>query len=182
LLLRLREPTAGTIAFDGVSHWDFSPESFHRAVALVEQEPFMFNCSIADNVAYGASWVTRADIEAAIQKVQLADVVQRLPEGYDTVLGERGATLSGGQRQRLAIARAIVRNPALLVLDEPTSALDSVTEKEVVAAIDAASAGRTTIIITHRPSTVEHATRVVRLARGGVEGVDVREPASLEVG
>jgi ABC-type multidrug transport system fused ATPase/permease subunit len=182
LLLRLREPTAGTIAFDGVSHWDFSPESFHRGVALVEQEPFMFNCSVAENVAYGAPWVTRADVEAAIQKVQLADVIRQLPEGYDTVLGERGATLSGGQRQRLAIARAIVRNPVLLVLDEPTSALDSETEKEVVAAIDAASAGRTTVIITHRPSTVEHATRVVRLARGGLEGVDVRERAALEVG
>jgi ATP-binding cassette subfamily B protein len=182
LLLRLREPAAGTIEFDGISHWEFSAESFHRAVALVEQEPFMFNCSIAENVAYGAPWVSRADVESAIQKVQLADVIRRLPEGYDTVLGERGATLSGGQRQRLAIARAIVRNPALLVLDEPTSALDSETEKEVVAAIDAASAGRTTIIITHRPSTVEHAGRVVRLSRGGLERVEVREPAAAGVG
>jgi subfamily B ATP-binding cassette protein MsbA len=182
VLLRLREPTAGTIAFDGVSHWEFTPESFHRAVAVVEQEPFMFNCSIAENVAYGAPWVTRGDIEAAIQKVQLADVIRRLPDGYETVLGERGATLSGGQRQRLAIARAIVRNPVLLVLDEPTSALDAETEREVVAAIDAASAGRTTIVVTHRPSTVEHATRVVRLARGALEAVEVREAPSLEVG
>jgi ATP-binding cassette, subfamily B, bacterial MsbA len=182
LLLRLREPVAGTITFDGVNYWDFSAASFHRAVALVEQEPFMFNCSIADNVAYGAPWVTRADVEAAIDKVQLTDVIERLPDGYGTVLGERGATLSGGQRQRLAIARAIVRNPVLLVLDEPTSALDSETEKEVVAAIDAASAGRTTVIITHRPSTVEHATRVVRLSGGRLEGVDLREVASREVG
>jgi ABC-type multidrug transport system fused ATPase/permease subunit len=182
LLLRLREPVAGTISFDGVNYWEFSAESFHRAVALVEQEPFMFNCSIAENVAYGAPWVTRADVEAAIQKVQLTEVIRRLPQGYDTVLGERGATLSGGQRQRLAIARAIVRNPVLLVLDEPTSALDSETEKEVVAAIDAASAGRTTVIITHRPSTVEHATRIVRLSGGRLEGVEVREVARREVG
>jgi ATP-binding cassette subfamily B protein len=101
--------------------------------------------------------------------VRMADVIERLPEGVDTVLAERGATLSGGQRQRLAIARAIVANPHVLVLDEPTSALDPETEQEVVSAIDAASVGRTTIIITHRASTVEHATRRLYLSGGRIE-------------
>lgn len=182
LLLRLREPTGGSIRFDGVDYWEFAPKSFHRSVAFVEQDPFMFNVSIAENVAYGATWVSRADVERAIGQVYLADVVAALPEGLDTVLGERGATLSGGQRQRLAIARAIVREPALLILDEPTSALDADTEKEVMAAIDAVSAGRTTIIITHRPSTVERAHRVVRLAGGKLERVDVLEARALLAG
>jgi ABC-type multidrug transport system fused ATPase/permease subunit len=136
----------------------------------------MFNASIAENVLYGAPWLTRADAEHALHQVHLWDVVSKLPDGIDTVLGERGATLSGGQRQRLAIARAIVREPALLILDEPTSALDATTEKEVMAAIDAVSSGRTTIIITHRLSTVENARRIVRLAGGTVERVDVVDP------
>jgi ABC-type multidrug transport system fused ATPase/permease subunit len=183
VLLRQREPTAGTIRFDGVDHWEFAPESFHRSVAFVEQEPYMFNCSIAENVAFGAPWVTREEIDAAVKKVRLGEVIAGLPQGLDTVLGERGATLSGGQRQRLAIARAIVRNPTLLLLDEPTSALDSETEKEVIDAIDAASAGRTTVIITHRPSTVERAQRVIRLSHGALEGVGAPSaPAPLKVG
>jgi ATP-binding cassette, subfamily B, bacterial MsbA len=182
LLLRLREPTAGTIRFDGVDHWEYDPKSFHRAVAFVEQDPFMFNCSIADNVSYGAPWVGRADVERAIQQVYLADVVAKLPDGLDTVLGERGATLSGGQRQRLAIARAIVREPVLLILDEPTSALDAETEQEVMSAIEAVSAGRTTIIITHRTSTIERAQRIVRLSAGKLERVEVAEPQALRAG
>jgi ABC-type multidrug transport system fused ATPase/permease subunit len=176
LLLRLREPSHGTIRFDGIDHWEFDPKCLHRVVALVEQDAFMFNASIAENVLYGAPWLTRADAEHALHQVHLWDVVSKLPDGIDTVLGERGATLSGGQRQRLAIARAIVREPALLILDEPTSALDATTEKEVMAAIDAVSSGRTTIIITHRLSTVENARRIVRLAGGTVERVDVVDP------
>jgi ATP-binding cassette, subfamily B, bacterial MsbA len=182
LLMRLREPTSGTIRFDRVDYWEFAPKSFHRAVAFVEQDPFMFNASIAENVAYGAPWVGRAEVERAVRQVHLADVVAALPQGLDTVLGERGATLSGGQRQRLAIARAIVREPVLLILDEPTSALDADTEKEVMAAIESASAGRTTLIITHRTSTIERAQRVVRLSGGKLERVDVVEPPPLRAG
>ena len=178
LLLRLREPTAGRILFDGHDYWDFDPGDFSRMVALVEQEPFLFNASLVDNVRFGAPAATREDVERAIELVRLGDLVRRLPEGIDTVISERGASLSGGQRQRLAIARAIVRDPQLLVLDEPTSALDAETEKEVVAAIDAASAGRTTIIITHRPSTVLHATRVLRVAQGQLETVRTQAPGA----
>jgi ATP-binding cassette, subfamily B, bacterial MsbA len=177
LLVRLREPQSGRILFDGVDHWEFSPAAFHRAVALVEQDPFLFNASIAENIAVGAPGVSRADVLNALQRVQLGPLIDSLPEGIDTVVGERGATLSGGQRQRMAIARAIVRDPKLLILDEPTSALDAETEQEVVAAIDAASAGRTTVIITHRPSTVEHATRTLRLAHGRLESVEERAAA-----
>jgi ATP-binding cassette, subfamily B, bacterial MsbA len=173
LLLRLREASSGTIRIDGIDHWEFEPKSFHRAIAFVEQDPFMFNRSIAENVLYGAPWLGRADAERALRQVQLWDSVTNLPDGIDTILGERGATLSGGQRQRLAIARAIVRDPALLILDEPSSALDPVTEREVMAAIEAVSAGRTTLIITHRPTTVAGARRVIRLGDGKLEAVDV---------
>jgi ABC-type multidrug transport system fused ATPase/permease subunit len=183
LLVRLREPQSGRILFDGVDHWEFSPAEFHRAVALVEQDPFLFNASIAENVAVGAPGVSRENVLDALRRVQLGALIESLPEGVDTVLGERGATLSGGQRQRIAIARAIVRDPKLLILDEPTSALDAETEQEVVAAIDAASAGRTTVIITHRPSTIEHAQRTLRLARGRLESVEERQlaPRAIEV-
>jgi ABC-type multidrug transport system fused ATPase/permease subunit len=181
LLVRLREPQAGRILFDGVDHWEFSPAEFHRAVALVDQDPFLFNASIAENIALGAPGVSRDDVLSALRRVQLGSLIESLPDGIDTVVGERGATLSGGQRQRMAIARAIVRDPKLLILDEPTSALDAATEQEVVAAIEAASAGRTTIIITHRPSTVEHAARTLRIARGRLESVEERQPAPQTV-
>jgi ABC-type multidrug transport system fused ATPase/permease subunit len=166
VLLRLREPTTGCVRFDGVDHWEFQPRDFHRAVGFVDQDPFMFNTSIVDNVISGRPGITRANVEAAIGVVQLGDLIARLPQGLDTVLAERGSTLSGGQRQRLAIARAIVQNPDVLVLDEPTSALDPETEEEVVKAVDRASVGRTTIIITHRATTVRHATHRLDLGTG----------------
>jgi ABC-type multidrug transport system fused ATPase/permease subunit len=163
LLLRLREPTSGRILIDGVDHWEFAPSSFHRAVVYVDQEAFMFNATIAENVSAGVPGIGRDAILDALRKVRLDETIAALPLGIDTVVAERGSTLSGGQRQRLAIARAIVRNPQVLVLDEPTSALDPETEQEVVSAIDAASIGRTTIIITHRATTARHATRRLNL-------------------
>lgn len=174
LLLRLREPASGAVRFDGVDHWEFAPAAFHESVGFVEQEAFLFNSSIADNVTCGRSDVPRADVVRALRMVQLGDLIDRLPQGIDTVLAERGATLSGGQRQRLAIARAIVRNPQVLVLDEPTSALDPETEVEVVRAIDAASQGRTTLIITHRPSTVAHASLLLDLTTGKLSAPPAR--------
>lgn len=171
LLLRLREPTRGKILFDGIDYWEFSAADFHNAVGFVDQEAFVFNMSIAENVACGRPDVSREAILKALRLVQLGDLIDRLPEGIDTVLAERGTTLSGGQRQRLAIARAVVVDPQLLVLDEPTSALDAETELEVVKAIDAASAGRTTVIITHRPTAARHATRRLDLGTGQVSVV-----------
>lgn len=166
LLLRLREPSAGSIEFDGIDYWRFSPAEFHRAIGLVEQEPFLFNVSIFDNVVCGRRGIDRNAVLAALKLVQLGPLIERLPQGLDTILAERGATLSGGQRQRIAIARAIVTDPQVLILDEPTSALDADTEQEVVAAMNAASVGRTTIIISHRPSAIQHAAFQLDLATG----------------
>jgi len=168
LLLRLREPSTGKISFDGEDYWRFSAIDFHRAVGLVEQEPFLFNVSIFENVVCGRAGIDRNAVLAALKLVQLGPLIERLPQGLDTVLAERGTTLSGGQRQRIAIARAIVTNPHVLVLDEPTSALDAETEQEVIAAIDAASVGRTTIIVTHRVSAMKHAAYQLDLATGQV--------------
>jgi ABC-type multidrug transport system fused ATPase/permease subunit len=176
LLVRLLELGEGRILFDGLDHWEFEPRSFHRAVALVEQDPFLFNTSIADNLSYGMVDVSRDAMLRALDQVDLSAFIERLPNGIDTVVGERGATLSGGQRQRLAIARAILRNPRILVLDEPTSALDAATEHEVVLAITAASVGRTTLIITHRPTTIAHAGRVLSIAGGRLLSIEERRP------
>jgi subfamily B ATP-binding cassette protein MsbA len=177
VLLRLREPTTGCVRFDGVDHWEFEARDFHRAVGFVEQDPFMFNASILDNVISGRPGITRSKVEEVIRIVQLGDLIARLPQGLDTVLAERGSTLSGGQRQRLAIARAIVQDPNLLVLDEPTSALDADTEEEVVKAIDRASIGRTTVIITHRATTVRHATYRLDLGTGKLQAVGAEHEA-----
>jgi ABC-type multidrug transport system fused ATPase/permease subunit len=171
LLLRLREPSHGTIRFDGTDYWEFSADAFHRAVGFVEQEPFLFNLSIADNIVCGRAGIDRETVLKALRLVQLGPLVERLPRGIDTVLAERGATLSGGQRQRLAIARAVVADPQILVLDEPTSALDAEMEHEVVKAIHAASQGRTTLMITHRPSTMAHATQRLDLGTGVIEAI-----------
>jgi subfamily B ATP-binding cassette protein MsbA len=166
VLLRLREPTTGRVLIDGIDHWEFSTEDFHRSVGFVDQESFMFNVSIRDNVRCGRTGIPDDAIWRALELVQLRSFVDALPAGIDTVVAERGSTLSGGQRQRLAIARAVVVEPQILVLDEPTSALDPITEQEVVEAMHAASAGRTTLIITHRASTTQHATRRLELAKG----------------
>jgi ABC-type multidrug transport system fused ATPase/permease subunit len=171
VLLRLREPTTGRVLFDGIDHWEFSASEFHRAVGFVDQDSFLFNVSIAENVRSGRAGVDLDAIWRALDVVRLRTFVEELPRGLDTVVAERGSSLSGGQRQRLAIARAIVVNPQILVLDEPTSALDPATEQEVVEAMHAASSGRTTLIITHRPSTTRYATRCLEMVDGKIATV-----------
>ena len=128
----------------------------------------MFHDTIARNIAYGCAGATQEDIELAVRTAHLDDLVESLPEGLDTVVGERGIMLSGGQRQRLAIARAIVRNPQILILDEATSALDSVSEFKVQSAIDEAMRGRTVLVIAHRLSTIRSADQLVVLSDGRV--------------
>jgi ABC-type multidrug transport system fused ATPase/permease subunit len=169
LLLRLREPTQGRILFDGVDHWTFERTSFAKNVAWVEQDPFLFQASVRENVAYGAPDATLDEIWEALRIVRLDEFVRTMQDGIETQVGERGTTLSGGQRQRLAIARALVRKPQVLILDEPTSALDPETEHEVVNAMEAASVGRTTLVIAHRISTVARAASVLTFRDGGVE-------------
>lgn len=174
LLLRLMEPSSGRILFDGNDHWAFAPESYHRFVAYVEQEPFLFHATIEENVRYGTPEATRTQVLEALKIVKLDGLVQSMPHGLDTMIGERGATLSGGQKQRLAIARALVRSPELLILDEPTSALDPATERDVVDAIEAARAGRTAIVIAHRMGTIERADFVLHLEQGRVRTLERR--------
>ena len=168
LLLRLRAPTAGRITVDGVDYWQFSAESWHRSISLVEQDAFLFHGTLGENVLYGWPHVTAGALDHAIAAANLTDMVASLPAGLDTLVGERGAMVSGGQRQRIAIARAIVRDPGILVLDEATSHLDSVSEQLVQQALSNAARGRTTIVIAHRLSTIRDADWIVVFEQGRI--------------
>jgi len=168
ILLRLRSPTSGRIVVDGVDYWEFTPESWHRAVAIVEQDAFLFYGSFRENVLFGYQHATEEALRRAIETANLTDVVAALPNGLDTLVGERGSMVSGGQRQRLAIARAVVRDPTILVLDEATSHLDSVSEHLVQQALNNAARNRTTLVIAHRLSTVRDADWIVVLDHGRV--------------
>lgn len=166
ILLRFRTPTRGCITVDGIDYWDFSPESWHRATALVEQDAFLFHGTLRENIVYGFDGATPAAIQRAIDVANLSDVVAALPQGLDTLVGERGAMVSGGQRQRIAIARAVIRDPSILILDEATSHLDTVSEQLVQQALTNASRGRTTIVIAHRLSTIRDADKLIVLEQG----------------
>ena len=168
LLLRLRAPSAGRITVDDIDYWQFSAESWHRSIALVEQDAFLFHGTLRENVLYGWQRVTAGALERAITAANLSDMVASLPAGLDTLVGERGAMVSGGQRQRIAIARAIIRDPGILVLDEATSHLDSVSEQLVQQALSNAARGRTTIIIAHRLSTIRDADWIVVFEHGRI--------------
>jgi ATP-binding cassette, subfamily B, bacterial MsbA len=168
LLIRLREPSGGRILVDGTDYWEFAPAAWHRRLGVVEQEAFLFHETVADNITFGLDDVPRERLEAALRLAHLDDVINALPKGLDTVIGERGTLLSGGQKQRLAIARAMVRDPQLLLLDEATSALDNVSERQVQEALDEARQGRTSVVIAHRLSTIRNADRIVVLEKGRV--------------
>jgi ATP-binding cassette, subfamily B, bacterial len=168
LVPRFFDPTAGRVLVDGHDVRDVRLASLRAQVAIVLQEPFLFPMSVADNIAYGRPDATRDAIVAAAHAANAHEFVERLPDGYDTVLGERGATLSVGQRQRLAIARALVKDAPILVLDEPTSALDAGSEALLLDALDRLMAGRTCFVIAHRLSTIRTADRIVVLADGRV--------------
>ena len=175
LLLRLRAPTSGRILVDGIDYWEFTPETWHGHVAIVEQEAFLFNDTVEANVAFGAQRAGRAEVEDALRRAHLWDVVEGLPGGLEAQVGERGTTLSGGQRQRMAIARALVRRPQVLILDEATSALDTVSERQVQAALESATRDRTVVVIAHRLSTIRNADHIVVL-----DGGEVAEQGSWE--
>jgi ATP-binding cassette, subfamily B, bacterial MsbA len=166
ILLRLRAPSSGRITIDGRDCWEFSSESWHRATALVEQDAFLFHGTLRENILYGLGEVGQEALDRALNAAHLTDVVSSLPDGLDTLVGERGAMVSGGQRQRIAIARAVIRNPSILILDEATSHLDAVSERLVQQALQNASRGRTTIVIAHRLSTIREADKLIVLEDG----------------
>ncbi len=168
LLLRFYDPTEGAVTFDGVELINVDPAALRRRIALVPQEPVIFAASVRDNIRLGRPDAKDADIEAAAQAAAIADFIQRLPNGFDTQLGERGVTLSGGERQRIAIARAILRQAPLLLLDEATSSLDSQNEALVSEALSRLMQDRTTLVIAHRLSTVQSCDRILVLDRGRI--------------
>ena len=168
LILRLFDPWEGRVTIDGHDLRDLQVKSLRSQVALVLQESFLLPMSIAENIAYGRPDATREEIEAAAQAANVHAFITRLPEGYDTPVGERGGTLSGGERQRIAIARALLKDAPILILDEPTSALDAETEALLLEALERLMAGRTTFIIAHRLSTVRKADRIMVLEHGRI--------------
>ncbi|HEY9367815.1 ABC transporter ATP-binding protein [Streptomyces sp.] len=168
LVPRLYDVTGGRVTLDGVDVRDLDFDTLARAVGVVSQETYLFHASVADNLRFAKPDATDEEIEAAARAAQIHDHIASLPDGYDTLVGERGYRFSGGEKQRLAIARTILRDPPVLILDEATSALDTRTEHAVQQAIDALSAGRTTITIAHRLSTVRDADQIVVLEGGRI--------------
>ena len=168
LIARFHDPTAGSIEVDGVDLRQLEINSFRRKLAVVSQDTFIFNTSVRNNIAYGTATATDAEIYRAAELANALEFIQEMPQGLETILGERGVRLSGGQRQRIAIARALLRDPEILILDEATSALDSVSEKLIQESIEQLSMGRTTIAIAHRLSTISKADKVVVLDRGRI--------------
>jgi ABC transporter fused permease/ATP-binding protein len=166
LLLRFWDPQRGRILFDGQDVRELQLASLRGNMAVVSQEPVLFSGSVMDNIRYGRLDATDDEVVAAAKAANADQFVREFPEGYDTIVGERGIKLSGGQRQRLSIARAILRDPRVLILDEATSALDSESEHLVQAALERLQAGRTTLVIAHRLSTIRDADRIVVLDRG----------------
>jgi len=177
LALRLYDPTSGAIRLDGRDLRDLPAGWLRARMGFVPQDPALFYGTVAENVRFGRLDATPQEIEAACRAAHAHDFVSQLPDGYDTVVGERGATLSGGQRQRLAIARALVRDPRILLLDEATSALDAESERAIRDALDALRPGRTILLVTHRPALAEIADRVVELTDGRVSRVAAGLPA-----
>ena len=168
LMMRFFDPQNGTVSLDGVDLRNLSLRSLRHHVALVEQDPMLFRMSIYDNISYGHPEATEVEIIAAAKAANIHDFVSNLPDGYRTQVGERGVTVSGGERQRLCLARAIVKNPAVLILDEATSALDAESERLIREALKVILADKTAVIIANRPTTIEHVDRIIALDSGRI--------------
>jgi ATP-binding cassette subfamily B multidrug efflux pump len=168
LIPRLFDPTSGVVRVDGVDVRDFDPRDLRSRIGVVPQETFLFSTTLADNIAFGVPSATREQIERAARQAGLETDIATFPDGLDTVIGERGITLSGGQRQRCAIARAILRDPAILILDDALSSVDTLTEERILSELAVIMKGRTSILISHRVSTVRHADRIYVIEGGRV--------------
>jgi ABC-type multidrug transport system fused ATPase/permease subunit len=175
LLLRFHDPVEGHILIDDQALGDFSLTALRKRMAFVPQEVILFGGDIRSNIAYGKTDATEEQIRSAAKKANALAFIESFPEGFDTVVGERGVQLSGGQRQRIAIARAILRDPDILILDEATSALDATSEKEVQIALEALMQGRSSLIIAHRLSTIKNADQIAVLADGRVQEIGTHD-------
>jgi ATP-binding cassette, subfamily B, bacterial MsbA len=175
LLPRFYEPISGSILLDGVNLRDFNVQSVRRSMGIVSQDTFLFNDSVRYNIAYGKPNASDEEVMAASKRANAYEFITKLPQGFDTLIGDRGVMLSGGQRQRLAIARALLQDPEILILDEATSALDTVSERLVQQAIDDLSQDRTTLVIAHRLSTVQKAHQIAVLDQGRVVEVGTHQ-------
>jgi ATP-binding cassette subfamily B protein len=168
LIPRLYEATAGTVSIDGMDVRDIDVASLRHEIALVSDDAFLFSASLRENIAYARPDAGAEEIEAAARRAGLAELIEDLPDGYDTLVGERGLTLSGGQRQRVAIARALLISPRVLILDDATSSVDATTEGRIKDALGEVMEGRTTFVIAHRMSTISLADEVIVLEEGRI--------------
>jgi ATP-binding cassette subfamily B protein len=175
LICRFYEAQEGEVTIDGVNIKQVAQNDLRSQIGVVLQEPFLFSGSIYENIAFAQPDATREDVMAAAKAANAHDFIIQKPDGYDTLVGERGQTLSGGERQRISIARAILHNPRILILDEATSSVDTDTEKQIQDAIARLIKGRTTFAIAHRLSTLRNATRLVVLKEGKVVEVGAHE-------
>ena len=168
LVPRLMDPTAGSVYFDGINLRDLDPAELRRHIGFVPQETFLFSATIADNIAFGVENASEDEIHRAAELAGLAGDIESFPNGYKTMVGERGITLSGGQKQRTAIARALLRNPRILILDDALSSVDTLTEERILTGLASLMRGRTVILISHRVSTVRQAGTIVVLEKGRI--------------
>jgi len=168
LLPRLYDVESGSVSIDGADVRSIDLPSLRSQIALVTDDPFLFSASLHENIAYARPDAARADVEAAARRAQADGFIAELPDGYDTLVGERGLTLSGGQRQRIAIARALLADPRILILDDATSSVDASTEQEIKQALREVMAGRTTFVVAHRLSTISLADEIVVLEHGRI--------------
>jgi ATP-binding cassette subfamily B protein len=168
LAARFYDPTSGAIQLDGIALQDIAQHDLRRRLAVVTQELFLFHASLHENICYGVPEASRADVEAVVEAAQLRDLIDRLPDGLDTIVGERGYRLSGGEKQRVAIARALLCQAPYLLLDEATSSLDSQVERLIQAALEKLVEGRTVIAIAHRLSTIQRADQILVVQQGRI--------------
>jgi ATP-binding cassette subfamily B protein/subfamily B ATP-binding cassette protein MsbA len=168
LVARFYDPQVGRVLLDDTDIRSYDVESYRRLLGIVEQDVFLFDGTVAENIAFGSSNATDADLIAAAEVANAHEFIQQLPNGYDTIVGERGVKLSGGQRQRLAIARAVLSDPKILILDEATSNLDSESEQLIQQGLSRLMSGRTCFVIAHRLSTIRHANQIVVLQDGHI--------------
>jgi ATP-binding cassette subfamily B protein len=175
LIPRFYDATGGKLTLDGVDVRNIKIESLRKHIGIVHQETFLFSSTIKENIAYGKPNATMKDIVDAAKAAEAHDFITAFPEGYNTLIGERGSTLSGGQKQRVAIARALLKNPGILILDDSTSSVDIETEYQIQKALQALLANRTTFVITQRLSTIKNAHKIIVLDQGEIAEIGTHE-------